>query len=224
MAFRGLEPSTLEAFAAFTRVSRATRDRSAPRNGLATQTPITCRSSNEHDGGLRVGNEKQGTARFDLNLRAEQEVCGVALRIHVRRRGREPPLLRRIGALSNSRPRVKLIQALSPGREDGEGVDFLHRGASGCLPGSVECPRWPTLLPGPQQGGAIPDTAEAWHARSRECRQGALGTGERPRFDRDRRHSGSGVRRRFRTRPSAEPPSPRRSGRRRHGRGESRPS
>jgi len=72
MAFRGLEPSTLEAFAAFTRVSRATRDRSAPRNGLATQTPITYRSSNEHDGALRVANEKQGSARFRLNLRAEQ--------------------------------------------------------------------------------------------------------------------------------------------------------
>jgi len=73
MAFRELEPSTPDASLRSRVVSRAARHRSAPRNGLATQTPITYRSSNEHDGGLRVGNEKQGTARFDLNLRAEQE-------------------------------------------------------------------------------------------------------------------------------------------------------
>ena len=86
MAFREIEPSTPRRFAAFKGVPRATRDRSAPQDRLATQSRITTyRSADEHDGELRVGNEKQASARLDLSLRAKQAISGAALRIHVRR-------------------------------------------------------------------------------------------------------------------------------------------
>ena len=72
MAFRELEPSTSGALAAFANGVAGGETPTRPSKWARNSDPDHLQKLDEHEGGLRVANEKQGSARFRLNLRAEQ--------------------------------------------------------------------------------------------------------------------------------------------------------